>query len=52
MYVIKVPLAMQGLEDIDLAIIQEVFASGNHTMGALVKNFESQFAEKLSLIHI
>jgi CDP-6-deoxy-D-xylo-4-hexulose-3-dehydrase len=51
MYVIKVPLAMQGLEDIDLAIIGEVFASGNHTMGALVKDFESQFAKKIGASH-
>lgn len=51
MSMFKVPLAMQGLEDIDLAIIGEVFASGNHTMGTLVRDFESQFAKKIGAAH-
>jgi len=44
---VHVPLAMQGLEDIDLAIINDVFASGQHTMGKHVRNFESEFAHKI-----
>jgi len=41
----EVPLAMQGLDSDDLDIISQVFASGNHTMGSKVKEFENQFAK-------
>lgn len=40
----EIPLAMQGLDSDDLKLVNEVFMSGQHTMGARVKSFEEEFA--------
>lgn len=42
----KVPLAMQGLDDAEIELVCEVFRSGQLTMGQRVEDFEAFFARR------
>lgn len=47
----RVPLASSGLRDCDIAAVTRVLQSGNLTMGAEVKNFESKMSAYLGSKH-
>jgi CDP-6-deoxy-D-xylo-4-hexulose-3-dehydrase len=47
----KIPLASSGLRKIDIEIAIKVLKSGNLTMGAEVKKFESKMANYLNVKH-
>ncbi len=47
----KVPLAPTGLRELDISEVTRVLKSGNVTMGAEVKNFESKMEKYLNVNH-
>ncbi len=47
----RVPLASSGLRDCDVEAVIKVLKSGNLTMGAEVRNFESKMAKYLNVEH-
>lgn len=47
----EIPLAQNGLDEIEAELVSSIFRSGNVTMGKEVEAFESSFAKKLKVKH-
>ena len=47
----EIPLAQNGLDEIEVELVSSIFRSGNVTMGKEVEAFESSFAKKLQVKH-
>ena len=45
----EIPLAQNGLDEIEVELVSSIFRSGNVTMGKEVEAFESSFAKKLQV---
>ena len=47
----EIPLALEGLSEVEIEMVCEVFRSGQLTMGNRVSEFETLFAEKIGARH-